>query len=397
MGKKAIAHVEQILKGILIIGFSVQIVLGIIWMCSNFAHVQDFGVPESAFYGVIFELVGEIPQVMYLLQLVVEFGACYALLQALCPVGKCFAVWRTLALMTFPFAMQMALAVQPYSLIGSLFLLVLYFVLNKRGKVWMRFSGALLCAALLMGLSGAWDDADGTRVWDYGWEASLAGRMAWPSIANDMDYWSDEVRQCAEEVWLETTFCADNMVLLLEAIEERAGGELARDYYLQIAAVGWEWRAPVIVRQIAWDVLGYALTPTVVPLQLDGKAYDSYTAGNYAVMREHTPRLASVYVAYGCWWFGCGLILTVVLWVTEKVAAMLLMGETAASPKGAVAGIVSRVTENRHAQFVVVTCVLLSGILVAALTFRSAGLMDYRWTVAVNQLWLVWGLALVRK
>ena len=46
--QKFTGHIIAILKGILFIGISVQIVMGIVWMCRNFSHVPQF--EDSLFY-----------------------------------------------------------------------------------------------------------------------------------------------------------------------------------------------------------------------------------------------------------------------------------------------------------------------------------------------------------
>lgn len=381
MGKKAAAHIGCVSKGILFIGFSIQIVLGIIWMCSNFAHVQDFGEPSSVFYGLLFHLTGKCPQVMYVLQLAAAFAVGYVLMRGFKPASKWFGIWGGLALVTFPFSMQTALAVRPYSFMGSLFLLMLYFLLKRGKKRSVRIPAAVVCVLLFVCLSGAVGADDKEDVWDYGWEASMASRMGWPSILNDRNFWSEELQAYTEETWWETTYCADNMVLLLDAIEEQVGEEKAKEYYLQVAEIGWNYRAPVVIRQMGWDVLGYTVTPLILPLQLKGEAYDSYSVGNYGVMREHAPALTRCYVEYGCWWFGCCLCLTLVL------SAVGVIGSIGTIDKKCV----------RRLVFVGGVCLVASGVLVALLTLRGAGLMDYRWTVAVNQLWLLWGLWLMRR
>ena len=45
--KKTAPYLDMVLRGILFMGFSVQIVLGICWICGNFGQVQGFGEPDS--------------------------------------------------------------------------------------------------------------------------------------------------------------------------------------------------------------------------------------------------------------------------------------------------------------------------------------------------------------
>ena len=37
-------------------------------------------------------------------------------------------------------------------------------------------------------------------------------------------------------------------------------------------------------------------------------------------------------------------------------------------------------------------CILISGITAVLLTMRGAGVMDYKCTIAVNELWVIWAL-----
>ena len=145
--------------------------------------------------------------------------------------------------------------------------------------------------------------------------------------------------------------------------------------------MGWDYHWPMIIRQVGWDVLGYTVTPLIVPLQLEGEAYDSYTGGNYEAMRGNTPVLTRCYVEYGCWWFGWSLCMTMFLFFL-----WLLFSWSAEDKKVVGRSVLS-----------VVICLVAAGVLVAALTLRGAGLMDYRWTVGVNQLWLLLVLWLMRR
>ena len=50
--KKAFAHVGAVIRGMFFIGFTIQILLGLAWMCCNFGQVQDFGEPDTALYEI---------------------------------------------------------------------------------------------------------------------------------------------------------------------------------------------------------------------------------------------------------------------------------------------------------------------------------------------------------
>ena len=63
-GKRAMAHLRAICKGILFLGMGVQIGLGIIWMCCNFGRIQDFEESGSVVYRGISRLFGKCPCVV---------------------------------------------------------------------------------------------------------------------------------------------------------------------------------------------------------------------------------------------------------------------------------------------------------------------------------------------
>lgn len=402
--RKCARHIRAVIRGVLYTGFTVQIFLGIFWLCLNFFHVQDFGWPdpeETGFGGGIFALCrslfglfGAAPPFLYLLQLCLAFYAGYRFLKKHVAdrvsgnggIRKGFCAWGSLALMTFPFAMQCHMAILPYSVISSLFLLMLSFLLeavreracvkeasgNRVSDTGGHFAAALVCGALAIVLAGSIDgDSNGQGgVWGRGVEAALASRFAWPDIWNDFDRWPEELREITEDAVWETSFCPGNMELLLEAIEDRTGREAARAYYRQIAEIGWNNHRSMVIRQIGWDALGYGLTPLIFPLQMEGQAYDSCSGRNYEIMRMHTPVLTGYYVDYGCWWFGCFLVLAFIL-------ALLRLTESGIKWKSMLltAGI----------------CILAAAVPVFFYTMRGAGFMDYKCTIAVNELWFIWG------
>ena len=374
--RKAAPHVRAVIKRILFIGFSVQIALGIFWMCGNFMQVQDFGEPDSALYGSLYGLLGRIPQVMYVLQLSLAFFAGYHFLQRLRPERIAFALWRGLALLTFPFAMQCHLAVQPYSFMGSLFLLMLSFLLEIRSRKRLGYLAlAAVCGAGYLALSGL-ADIQRRESPGHSFEGAMASRFSWPTMWNDLGRMPEELRGKVEDVIWEASVCPDNMRLLYAALEDRVGVEKAREFYLEMARVGWEYHAPMIVRQIGWDILGYCVTPIVFQLQMEGDAYDAYSGRNYEIMRDHAPVLTRNYVDYSCWWFA---------WVLALSAAVTAAGAFLEKGRLPLRGILGSA----------IVCAVLSGLLAGVLTMCGAGRMDYKYTIAVNELWLIWALLLM--
>ena len=59
---------RKIIRGIIFIGFSVQILLGLAWMACNFSSVQDFAEVSTGIYGGAVRLLGKAYPVMYVLR-----------------------------------------------------------------------------------------------------------------------------------------------------------------------------------------------------------------------------------------------------------------------------------------------------------------------------------------
>ena len=94
MIKKTAVQLGVVIRGLLFIGFTVQILLGAGWMWGNFLQVQDFGEPESALYRGLMDLTGGCPQILYLLQTGAAFFAVYYFLVQASPENIIF--WRSL-------------------------------------------------------------------------------------------------------------------------------------------------------------------------------------------------------------------------------------------------------------------------------------------------------------
>lgn len=144
--RKAVKVIVSVTGRVCFIGFSIQIVAGLLWMLCNFTGFQMFG--ESFQYveisknflcdeyvGILYPVLLlfargiedslHIPYycVMYLLQLLIALYAAHAFLQAIHPTDKWKNLWGSLAILTFPLAMQCHLAILPESLTSSILLL----------------------------------------------------------------------------------------------------------------------------------------------------------------------------------------------------------------------------------------------------------------------------------
>ena len=425
--KKAAEGLCILLKGVLFIGFSVQIVLGLAWMCMNFIEVQQFGQPQGFLYPLLLAALGKVPQILYLLQLCLAGYAGYMLLKPILPVGRPWRIWYVLVLMTLPMAMQCHLALLPYSFVGSLFMLELSLLreamageeglglraLACAGGCWVgltlllseyKWLGLLPLAFTLLGrlprlckssrrlvysllllaavsgiVVGIGSLTRGEKEHERTFWFSMASRMTWPTIWQDSDRWSQELQELLpEELSIEVSYFPDNMERILQpALEDAVGREKAREYYREMAKGSWYLRKSRIVRQIGWDMLIYAMPQAVLQEQLKGIGYDSYSGRNYEVMAMEHPTLTKHYMNYSCWWFAAALGSTVLLMVALKAEGRKIFGKN-------------------NVFFLAVYMISAGGIL-AYYVMRGAGIADYKCALAVSVMWTVPALFCMRK
>ena len=425
--KKAADGLCVLLKGILFIGFSVRIVLGLIWMCANFVEVQQFGQPQGFLYPLLLGALGKVPQILYFLQLCLAGFAGYVLLEPLFPAGRLWRVWFVLAFMTLPMAMQCHLALLPYSFVSSL--LILEFgclreaIAGENGLGLWALAGAGVCwvglalllseygwlgmlplvTALLVRLpslcrsprrlvysvllltafggivAGTVSLTKNTEGYERTFWFSMASRMAWPTIWQDSDRWPQELLELLpQQVLWETSHMPDNMERTLQPVLETAvGSAKAQEYYREMAEQAYRWHKTWIVSRIGWDTLIYAVPQAVLQEQLMGRGYDSYSGRNYEIMAMEHPTLTKSYMDYSCWWFAAALGSTVLFLTALKAAGRKLFQR----------GIVRLLT---------VYIVPVGGIL-AYYVMRGAGISDYKCTLAVSAMWTVPALFCIGK
>lgn len=471
---------RKIIRGVIFIGFSVQILLGLAWMACNFSSVQDFAEVSTGIYGGTVRLLGRAYPVMYVLQLLAAAAAGGRLVSRLCLyVGgrdqnrdKClnggrgqnrdkslnggrdqnrkknrlYALWGSLALMTLPMAMQCHMALLPYSFVCSAGLLQLSFCCEllepagsfRHSRVFSHinfyersevlghreifdpvpFAGLWVCyfvQALLLpeyiflgavpvvlmllfksrGIAGAkmglkvmvllgvaaavilaacsLDGKQGAENDISGMEWTLVKRLCWPTLWVDYERMPDEIQEAtADAVW-ESTYYPGNMDRVFKpAIEAAMSAGEAKPLLAEAAACSWDIHGPMIIRQVGWDVLGYCASPVILQVQLSGGAYESHSGRNYEIMRRQAPVLTKLYVDYGSWWFAAAAVLT----------AVLLSARLAAGEKSCFRG--------KGRLFVVAICFAVCCI--SWYTLQGAGIMDYKYTVFINELWFLWSL-----
>lgn len=441
---------QKCCRVILWVGCSLQIVLGICWIAMNFSHFQIFD--ESTLYveisknlicdeyeGILYPLlillakgiveIFPIPYycILYLLQLGFALAAGYVFLHTVGITGKKRLVWGSLVLLTFPMAVQCHLAVLPQSLLSSFLLLELAACLRGMrektcpsarafakvlfcwmvtallqpeylylglvpilvlfgygvGKGWKTHrKNVLRCLLLVMAFAGMITGLHSlTQVEGYygrtrqSLNLHLASRCVWRYVHVDYEYWPEDARaQFTPETARIADLYADNVERIVgRTLEKTLGVERTREVLGDIAKHAWTYHKQNIVHDAAWDVVGYTFAPPVVQRQFTGKAYDSYSGANYDAMRMQSPVLTEKFFNYGCWWFVTGLIVAGVLqvmvlfrakagfWNVEKGTALL-------------------------------GWMLTVPAIVLYYTLQGAGMMDYKKTIVVILLWLIWML-----
>ncbi|MCH5337491.1 MAG: hypothetical protein J1E03_01810 [Acetatifactor sp.] len=422
--KKAAVQLCVLLRSFLFIGFSIQILLGLAWLCTNFMEVQAFAPAGGLLYPLLLQMFGGIPQFLYILQLGAAFAVGYVLIKPYGRQSKFWKIWYVLAFMTFPMALQCHLALLPHSFVSSLILLELMFCrgifAGEGGVSVARFARAAACwlglalllpeyvwlgiippvltlllhlrklckqirqlvyCVLLIAAFGGMiaglrslASLEGKEGGQNTFWFSMASRTAWPRLLEDHPRWSEELRAIVENVVWDTSRSPDNMERIFKPVLEQAVGEdQAQEYYREIAKIGWQMNKRQIVNQIAGDLLAYAAPSSVLQLQLSGRSYAFISGRNYEIMCMNHPRLTKYYVSYSCWWFFTAMGATVLLILSSCMAGERL------------------ISLSKFKFWAVV--VIWSGVLVCFYTMQGAGIADYKYTIAVASLWSL--LALV--
>lgn len=446
---KALANV---ICKLLLIGFGVQIVLGLCWMVANMGQVQQFG--ETSYYleatksfigngyrGILYPVLIMLAQGMeqlvripyhcflYLLQLAVGFWAAWRLQDAVGVTGKYRLCYGSFAMLTVPMAMQCHLAVLPDSLGASFWLLEWAYVIRsfKRHESIKTVDLVKLCGIYLLGVAllpeffftGALSVLivlvhRGIKLWKcdekrailrlvaigffFFWGVSLvagvgegeqrstgsmmASRFAWSHAEEDYGHWPEEVRNYIPAERLNSVAgYADSMDrIVTEELVANVGKERTEELLFSLAKVSFGRHTKENLTEILWDVYGYGFGPWVLQQQLAGNGYEAYSGRNYEIMGMHTPGLAGYYMNYGSYLFIAGVFLAAILLLLRRMRndSHMVKGE-----------MTCKKTVCRQ-----VTMFLISGALVPVLYYsmQGAGMMDYKKTIGVTLLWVVWML-----
>ena len=154
--KQAAKRFCAVLRWILFLGFSIQILLGLAWVCANFAKVQNFPEVGGPLYAWLLRLFAGAPQVLYLFQIAAACLAWRRLARNVGPSGLFWRIWILLAYLTFPMLLQCHLALLPYSFVSSLILMEISFLRKspegQKGVTVSGICGAGVCFLCLSAL-----------------------------------------------------------------------------------------------------------------------------------------------------------------------------------------------------------------------------------------------------
>lgn len=295
---------QKILSRVIFIGFSIQIMLGILWMGNAFTRLDNSG--EGVFCVILTVLTGA---VMYFVKRSI-WGA-WNLWK------ECFVI---LSILTFPFVMQMLL--NPDYRLGIMLIVllalgvVLRFVskMKEVKKILIVFGFGFLVVGVVIGIESI----------NQGWtpmNIRMTERVAWTTLYKSYERIPREKRVNVnyEEFAGSTHDVLGVREVLAPGLVKDLGEEEAERFLAELRDLSWEYEKKQVVKEIIWDAAGYTLSPVILPLQLEGRAYESYAGKNYRELLMPHPRLGKIYTMYSCWCFSISLVLSGLIWGENRI------------------------------------------------------------------------------
>lgn len=376
--------------------------------------------------------------VVYVTQLAAAYAVSHRFLGSFLSGRSWKTIWGSLALLTIPVVLQCHMAVLPCSFAASLLLLELslltdavrekekrtlkrllglslcwlllalllpeYFYLGAVPLIWFFFAfcrrwkgnrgmigRGLLSIAVIVGMAAGLGSLTQTRG-AYGRLQktplmTLTQRVAWSNLFQDWERWPEQMQNYVErDIVIDASLYADDMDnFFFPAVEQavsdrRITPQQAEEFYFSVTSIAWNCHRSVIVKEILWDMLGYAASPAFLQLFLMGRGYDTGIR-NYDFFLEYTPRLSKLCMDYGSWWFCVAAGLTVTAQGLRALRSLLWGG--AGRRKGAAQA--------------VLCCLVTVGMMSLWYTAEGAGLFDYKKTAVTVELWMVWAVLSVWK
>lgn len=343
VAKKICRFCSEVSNRIIVLGFLVQIVLGVLWMGSAF--VGDYVSGKG---------------IVCVVQMLLLGGTIYFVSPQLSTKKRLFL---SLAVLTFPMMMQSFLRME-FRLIGAVLLLLgLGIVRRWKGAIgiWGKkhFAPVMLCLVV----SGSFAISYG-QLKEYDLLTRLAGRIVWTDLYARYGELSDEERKFVP-YWDMVEASEDSLgmeTVLVPSMVEKFGEKKSRELLLRMMQMSVKKNKKNLIKEIFWDESGYVLSPVVVMLQWKGRGYESYTGINCRELLLPAPKLGDFYMRYSYCLFAIALCLRIFCWIVQgaKIKKGMLV-------------------------YAAVISMLLSGIY----TLSGAGKMDYKNTLFILCLWLL--------
>lgn len=382
-------HCAAVLGRVIFIGFGIQIALGVLWMCNAAAGWDSLGAgivcvgqmlalgmavvfcrgrrqgKFREFFAVLSVLT--FPMVMQCLVTpdVRVLTAALLLAQTRCLLYAEHAPGRRELLRFFGTALCLWLAAGlirgEYLLFGMVpvLLCLLRLYQDRRGHVFRLALMAMAAAGIIFGAGSFYRERGDMLV-------RMAERVSWTTLYDSYANLPDELRDSISYHRLaESTYEVTGIEkILAPSLEDSLGRPEAEKVLKGLIAVSWRDNRSRILKETAWDLAGYVMTPMVLPLQLQGRAYESYSGVNYRQVLQPAPRLGKLYMDYGCWWFAAALALRGILWLIS-----------AGSRADVEEGLLTASTVP---------------VMALGYTAGGAGRMDYKNTLFILCVWLLW-------
>lgn len=405
-------HCAAILGRVIFIGFGIQIALGILWMCNAFARLSSPGegivcvCQMAALGGAVYFFCGHVrgrmltvlsvltfPMVLQCLVIpdLRVFAAALLLLEigcVLCAMEQRESRGFLLLCAGLCAWLAAALLQREYLYIGAVPMAISWlcdyvrFVRDgrergeKEGKrreaqnadagrrkrrKGLLYRLLLLCAVagLAAGIGSFYQSKEKLLT-------HLTSRVVWTTLYNTYADLPEETKALIKyRDMVNSTYEATGIETVLRpSLEEQLGERETEAVLRALIKTVWQKNKGQILKEAAWDMAGYLAAPLVLPLQLQGRAYESYSGSNYLQLLQPAPKLGKVYMEYGCKWF------------------------VAASVLGILTGFAVRAKRRLRERQVIpfLTALAMS----AGYTLSGAGRMDYKNTLFVLCVWVLW-------
>jgi len=318
--KKLACHVKNVAKGLLFLGFCVQIGFGLIWTFQNIGK-------EPMFAPMQIGILNQYDAFIYVVQLLCAFLAYYAFLMVIRrgKDAKWLCAFGALALLTIPSVLQCHLSLLPYSVMSTTlvvwFTLVVWWLREKRAKYKMVIG--VILSIVVMHVVCMMPVRTGVETAISGDEpvlVSLVSRVAWPFLQADYYNMPQEIKNWVDsDIVVSATVHGDGVAsVLYPTIVERYGEDAAKQACMDVIGYELGFNTRKIVEYVAQDFVLYHVPAIANYLHLEGYGYGSMASRNYACFSMYSPMIANWYVTYWAVSFVLFAVATVITWLLEE-------------------------------------------------------------------------------